>query len=199
MGYKHLREFGLTAKNPTHFQDFHPHRHAVRHRRSCCQTLWLSDQAAFTKEIVGAQEPDDGLFSLFGHYGDFDLAFFYVENCIGGVALRKELVSLSVRETARPLAVVARKVAGSNRRAPAFAAGRWSSSTFAIGEGYHDAVANLCKIAHLRGNRCGASTGCLRPDRDGCWRIGFQGTIWPMPIVAMAPVDQFSPKRHRRM
>ena len=97
MGYKHLREFGLTAKNPTHFQDFRPHRHTVRHRGSCCQTLWLSDQAALTKEIIGAQERDDGLFSLLGHYGDFDLAFFDVENCISCVALRKELVSLSVR------------------------------------------------------------------------------------------------------
>src|SRR5580658_158926 len=97
MGYEHLREFGLTAKNPTHFQDFHPHRHAVRHRRSCGQTLWLSDQGAFTKEIIGAQERDDGFLPLLGHYGDFDLAFFDVENCISGVALRKELVSLSVR------------------------------------------------------------------------------------------------------
>jgi hypothetical protein len=97
MGYKHLREPGLTAKNPTHFQDFHSHRYTFSHRSSCCQALGLSDQAAFTKEFVGTQERDNGLLSLLGHYGDFDLALFDVENCISGVALRKKDFSLSVR------------------------------------------------------------------------------------------------------
>src|SRR5271156_1940609 len=97
MGYKHLREFGLTAKNPTHFQDFHSHRYTFSHRSSGCQSPWLSNQAAFSKELVRAQERDDGLLSLLGHHGDFDLALFDVENCISGVALRKKYFSLSIR------------------------------------------------------------------------------------------------------
>src|ERR1700722_14365463 len=96
MGYKHLREFGLTAKNPTHFQDFHSHRYTFSHRSSGCQSPWLSNQAAFSKELVRAEERDDGLLSLLGHYGDFDLALFDVENRISDVALRKKDSSLSV-------------------------------------------------------------------------------------------------------
>src|SRR6202042_2131163 len=93
MGYKHLREFGLTAKNPTHFQDFHSHRYTFSHRSCGCQPPRLSNQASFSEEFVRTQERDDGLLSLLGHYGDFDLAFFDVEDCISGIALRKEFVS----------------------------------------------------------------------------------------------------------
>src|SRR5580693_10224180 len=96
MGYKHLREFGLTAKSPTHFQDFHPHCYTFGHRSCGCQSPWLSNQASFSKEFVRTQERDNGLLSLLGHYGDFDLAFFDVENCISGVALCKKDFSFLV-------------------------------------------------------------------------------------------------------
>jgi hypothetical protein len=62
-----------------HFQRLYPHCYAIRHRSSCCQALWLSDQAAFTKEFVGTQERDNGILALLGHHRDFDLAFFDIE------------------------------------------------------------------------------------------------------------------------
>jgi hypothetical protein len=88
---------GLSAKNPTHLGRFHSHRYTLSHRGCGCQPPWLPDQASFSKEFVRTQERDNGLLPLLGHYGDFDLAFLDVENCIGGLALGKELVSLSVR------------------------------------------------------------------------------------------------------
>jgi hypothetical protein len=108
-----------------HVHHLHPHRHAVRHRGSCCQAPWLSDQATFTKEFVGTQERDNGLLALLGQHCDFDLAFLEIENCIRGVALRKKDFSLSVRGNGPALRGGRQKIAGSNRRAPVFAPGRW--------------------------------------------------------------------------
>jgi hypothetical protein len=130
-----------------HFQRLDPHCYAVRHRSSCCQALWLTDQAAFTKEFVRAKERDDGLLALLGHYRNFDFALFDIEDGISGIALCKNVLPFWCVVMARPLAAVAKKIAGSNRRLPAL--GLPSVSIFAMQYSSPIAAANLCKIAHF--------------------------------------------------
>jgi hypothetical protein len=91
-------------ENPTHFQRLHSHRYTFSHSSCGCQSPWLSNQASFPKKFVGTQERDNSLLSLLGDHGDFDLAFFDVENRVSGIALRKELLSFLVRGNGSALA-----------------------------------------------------------------------------------------------
>jgi hypothetical protein len=68
----------------------------------------------------------------------------------------KNILPFGCVEMARPLAAVAKKVAGSNRRAPAL--GPPSVSIFAMQHFSPIAVANLCKIAHFVRNDRGRPT-----------------------------------------
>jgi hypothetical protein len=56
---------------------------------------------------------------VLGDYRNFDFALFDIEDGICGIGLCKKCCTLSVRGMARPLAAVAKKIAGSNRRLPA--------------------------------------------------------------------------------
>jgi hypothetical protein len=157
-----------------HFQRLHPHCYAVRHRSSCCQALWLSDQAAFTKEFVGTQECDNGLFALLGHHRDLDLAFFDIEDRICGVALCKKDFSLSVRGNCPALGGGRQKAAGSNRRTPA--SGLGAVSVFAIGDCSTIAAHNVCKIAHFASM---STSGCV-PRHICSWPMAVNGMWHPM-------------------
>jgi hypothetical protein len=68
---------------------FHPHCLAVGHCRCRCQTLWLTDQAAFTDEFVRSEDRNDRFLALFGDNGNFDLSAFDVEDGIRRVPLGK--------------------------------------------------------------------------------------------------------------
>jgi hypothetical protein len=80
-----------------HFQRVYPHYYAVRHCSGCCQALWLTDQAAFTKELVRTQERHDGLLPLLGHNRNFNFALFDIEDGICGVALCEKTFAFLVR------------------------------------------------------------------------------------------------------
>jgi hypothetical protein len=90
MRYKHLGKRRLAPKKSLDFGLVHPHGDAIGHCACCRQTLWLADQASFTHEFINTQDSDHGFLALFGYDGDFNLAFFNVENCIGVFALRKD-------------------------------------------------------------------------------------------------------------
>jgi hypothetical protein len=57
----------------------------------------LPDQASLAKEFVNTQQRHHGFFAVPGDNGDFDLAFFDVENRVRKVALREENFALCMR------------------------------------------------------------------------------------------------------
>jgi hypothetical protein len=91
-----LRKRRLVAKKPLDFALVHSHRDAFGHCTCRRQSLRLSDQASFTHEFIGTQDRDYGFLALLGNDGDFDFAFFYVENCISVIALRKDDFALAM-------------------------------------------------------------------------------------------------------
>jgi hypothetical protein len=115
-----LRKYWLFPKKPLDFQLVHAHRDAFGHRACRRQSLRLSDQAPFAHKFISTQDCDYGFLALRGNYGDFDFAFFNIENGVSVITLRKDDFIFRCFEMLRPLAAVSKNKAGSNRRrAPA--------------------------------------------------------------------------------
>src|SRR5579859_7381339 len=96
MRHKHLRKCRLAQKKSLNFAFVHSHGDAFGHCTCRCQSLRLSDQASFAHEFISTQDSDYSFLALLGNDGDFDLAFFYIENCISIVALRKDDFALAM-------------------------------------------------------------------------------------------------------
>jgi hypothetical protein len=72
------------------------HNHAFRHSGDGCQTLRLSGQAPFPKEIAGSQKCDHGFLPLLGDDGRLHLAAPNVENGIRRIALPEHNLILPI-------------------------------------------------------------------------------------------------------
>jgi hypothetical protein len=74
----------------------------------------LTNQAAFTEELVRTQECDDGLLALLGHHRNFNFTLLDLEEGICGFPLCKKYLTLSVRGNSPALGGSRQKSCGIN-------------------------------------------------------------------------------------
>src|ERR1700676_406935 len=86
----------LVVQHANHYRPLDPDQSAIGHRRSGCDAQRLSCKAAFTEKVAGAENSDNGFFTLFGCNSEFDLAVPDVKDGIRGLALPENLALRTV-------------------------------------------------------------------------------------------------------
>ena len=86
----------LLVEHANHYRPLDPDQSAIGHRRSGCDAQRLSCKAAFTEKVAGAENSDNGFFTLFGCNSEFDLAVPDVKDGIRGLALPENLALRTV-------------------------------------------------------------------------------------------------------